>query len=190
MANVSRFYKKNLTIIMHSWKFTRMPNVNATVHWKRFKFTPKIVSQYDQEIPQSQTADKPMAPRGRATQQSRDTTGKQTKQSKELYDCLVKHKLYFKLLLFEKCGDISLFTAAINIPPRDKLILGLTYLLLLPLNVNSLYILSIPGSSSTILDVLACADAIIFRQRSQYKRGSDERWVLKWTSLNLRNCCI
>ena len=33
----------------------------------------KKVSEYDQEIPQSQTADKPMAPRGRATQQSRDT---------------------------------------------------------------------------------------------------------------------
>ena len=30
-------------------------------------------SEYDQEIPQSQTADKPMAPRGRATQQSQDT---------------------------------------------------------------------------------------------------------------------
>ena len=30
-------------------------------------------SEYDQEIPQSQTADKPMAPRGRATQPSRDT---------------------------------------------------------------------------------------------------------------------
>ena len=30
----------------------------------------KIVSEYDQEIPQSQTADKPMAPRGRATQPS------------------------------------------------------------------------------------------------------------------------
>ena len=27
----------------------------------------KIVSEYDQEIPQSQTADNPMAPRGRAT---------------------------------------------------------------------------------------------------------------------------
>ena len=33
----------------------------------------KIVSEYDQEIPQSQTADKPMAPGGRATQQSRAT---------------------------------------------------------------------------------------------------------------------
>ena len=33
----------------------------------------KIVSEYGQEIPQSQTADKPVSPRGRATQQSRDT---------------------------------------------------------------------------------------------------------------------
>ena len=33
----------------------------------------KIVSVYDQEIIQSQTADNPMAPQGRATQQSRDT---------------------------------------------------------------------------------------------------------------------
>ena len=32
----------------------------------------EIVSEYDQEIPQSQTADKPIASRGRATQQSRD----------------------------------------------------------------------------------------------------------------------
>ena len=30
-------------------------------------------SEYDQEMPQSQTADKPMAPRGRATQLSQDT---------------------------------------------------------------------------------------------------------------------
>ena len=33
----------------------------------------KKVSDYDQEIPQSQTADNPMAPRGRAAQPSRDT---------------------------------------------------------------------------------------------------------------------
>ena len=33
----------------------------------------KKVSEYNQEIPQSQTADKPMAPQGRATQLSRDT---------------------------------------------------------------------------------------------------------------------
>ena len=33
----------------------------------------KRVSEYDQEIPQSQKADNPMAPRGRAAQPSRDT---------------------------------------------------------------------------------------------------------------------
>ena len=33
----------------------------------------KIVIEYDQEILQSQTADKPMAPQGRVTQPSRDT---------------------------------------------------------------------------------------------------------------------
>ena len=33
----------------------------------------KIVSEYDQEIPQSQTADNPIAPRGRAAQPSQDT---------------------------------------------------------------------------------------------------------------------
>ena len=37
-------------------------------------FLAKIVSEYDQEIPQSQTADNPVAPpRGRADQPSRDT---------------------------------------------------------------------------------------------------------------------
>ena len=33
----------------------------------------KIVSEYDREMPQSQTEDKPMAPQERATQPSRDT---------------------------------------------------------------------------------------------------------------------
>ena len=37
------------------------------------KSIPKIVSEYDQEIPQSQTADNPVAPRGRAAQPSQDT---------------------------------------------------------------------------------------------------------------------
>ena len=37
---------------------------------------PKIVSEYGQEIPQSQTADNPMAPRVRAAQPSRDTSPK------------------------------------------------------------------------------------------------------------------
>ena len=43
----------------------------------------KIVSEYDHEIPQSETVDNPMAPRGRATQQSR-LPGRQTKQSNQL----------------------------------------------------------------------------------------------------------
>ena len=37
-------------------------------------FSSKIVSEYDQEIPQSQTADNPMAPPGRAAQPSRGKT--------------------------------------------------------------------------------------------------------------------
>ena len=32
-----------------------------------------MISEYDQELPQSQTADKPMAPREIARQQSQDT---------------------------------------------------------------------------------------------------------------------
>ena len=40
----------------------------------------KIVSEYDQEIPQSRTADNSMAPRGRATQPSQDT--RKTNQAK------------------------------------------------------------------------------------------------------------
>ena len=45
--------------------------------------TAKIVSEYDQEIPQSQTADNPVAPRGRAAQPSRDTSN--TKASDPYY---------------------------------------------------------------------------------------------------------
>ena len=41
----------------------------------------RIACENDQEIPQSQTADSPMAPRERATQQS---PGRQTKQSNQL----------------------------------------------------------------------------------------------------------
>ena len=40
-----------------------------------------IDSEYDQEIPQLQTADKPGASQRRATQQSRDSRERQTKQS-------------------------------------------------------------------------------------------------------------
>ena len=48
--------------------------VNSQGHsGTRHSVIPKIVSEYDQEIPQSQITDNPMAPRGRATQPSRDT---------------------------------------------------------------------------------------------------------------------
>ena len=40
-------------------------------------------SEYDQEIPQSQIADKPMAPQGRA-HNHHETPGRQTKQSNQL----------------------------------------------------------------------------------------------------------
>ena len=45
-------------------------------------FSPKIVSEYDQEILQSQTADNPVAPRGRAAHH--ETPGRQIKQSNQL----------------------------------------------------------------------------------------------------------
>ena len=54
----------------------------------------KIVSEYDQEIPQSQTADKPLTPRGRATQKI--TTHQEDKLSKAT-SSLVPIKLIAKL---------------------------------------------------------------------------------------------
>ena len=42
---------------------------------------PKTASEYDQEIPQSQTADNPAAPRGRAAQPPQDT--RKTNQAKQ-----------------------------------------------------------------------------------------------------------
>ena len=62
-----------------------MQSNNNAIHLTFIKlpFIFKIVSEYGQEIPQSQTADKSMALRGRATQPSRDT-GRQTKQSNQL----------------------------------------------------------------------------------------------------------
>ena len=45
-------------------------NIKKSLSTPRFS---KIVSEYDQEIPQLQTADNPVALRGRATPPSRDT---------------------------------------------------------------------------------------------------------------------
>ena len=47
----------------------RLPTSIESFHADRTK----LVSEYDQEIPQSQTVDNPVAPRGRAAQPSRDT---------------------------------------------------------------------------------------------------------------------
>ena len=58
----------------------RRVSVNAETRKNRC-FSSQIVSEYDQEIPQSQTADNPMASRGRADQPSRDT--KKTNQAKK-----------------------------------------------------------------------------------------------------------
>ena len=41
-------------------------------HGTKVTLNSKIVSEYDQEIPQSQTADNPMAPQGRAAQPSQE----------------------------------------------------------------------------------------------------------------------
>ena len=56
-------YYRNKTFEVNSSEITVVSNI--------FKQT-KIVSEYDQEIPQSQTADNPVTPRGRAAQPSRD----------------------------------------------------------------------------------------------------------------------
>ena len=55
----------------------------------------KIVSEYNQEIPQSQTADKPVASRGRATQQSRDT--RKINKAKQLALSLLPIQMIAKL---------------------------------------------------------------------------------------------
>ena len=46
---------------------------NKNTKYDKKEKAPKIVRKYDQEVPQSQTADNPVAPRGRAAQPSRDT---------------------------------------------------------------------------------------------------------------------
>ena len=51
----SKFYHRHLDLIV------------------KYNIGLKIVSEYDQEIPQSQTADNPVAPRGRVAQPPRDT---------------------------------------------------------------------------------------------------------------------
>ena len=67
-------------IVYHNWhrlfKVANSVNLdlpNARCLTESATKSKKIVSEYDQEIPQSQTADNPVAPRGRAAQPSQDT---------------------------------------------------------------------------------------------------------------------
>ena len=57
---------------VHLFKLFSLELFNMRVE-KAAVFLTKKVSEYDQEIPQSQTADNPVAPRGRAAQPSQDT---------------------------------------------------------------------------------------------------------------------
>ena len=62
--NLEGFLEKSLKI-NHALKSTGKSRIGREKPLKN--------SKYDQEIPQSQTADNPVAPRGRAAQPSRDT---------------------------------------------------------------------------------------------------------------------
>ena len=59
--------------IPHCWKSHAPLKVFIYFYEKARQSRLRIVSEYDQEIPQSQTADNPVAPRGRAARPSRDT---------------------------------------------------------------------------------------------------------------------
>ena len=63
----AHYIEVNLTVI----SVTSLPQQGRR-HFQNFLVV-KIVSEYDQEIPQSQTADNPVVPRGRAAQPSQDT---------------------------------------------------------------------------------------------------------------------
>ena len=59
--------------LVHYQKYRLKIAVDKCLNRDRRAVSSKIVSKYEQEIPQSQTADNPVAPRGRAAQPSRDT---------------------------------------------------------------------------------------------------------------------
>ena len=74
--DLKKFISKNCKYIFFLQKFVQLGE-NTSICCSRIivhsTFFSKIVNEYDREIPQSQTADNPMAPRGRAAQPSRDT---------------------------------------------------------------------------------------------------------------------
>ena len=68
--------------LLTSWWSVHQIQRRSKQEWEFINYT-KIVSEYDQVLPQSQTADKPVTPSGRATQNHK-TPGRQTKQSNQL----------------------------------------------------------------------------------------------------------
>ena len=66
------YVKQNTDIVDEKLSKLQKGRIAGPFHSEPFENFPKIVSVYDQKIPQSQTADKPMAPRGSVTQHSRD----------------------------------------------------------------------------------------------------------------------
>ena len=73
MCLKSREARNNQSNRRIKWRLYPYPAGHEYILSSRIYNTVNIVSEYDQEIPQSQTTDKPMATRGRATQQLRDT---------------------------------------------------------------------------------------------------------------------
>ena len=65
-------FQNNTLVIMQITAYL-IPEAKRPKVKKKWNLGTKIVCEYDQVIPQLQTANKPMAPQGRATQQSRDT---------------------------------------------------------------------------------------------------------------------
>ena len=74
-GEVHRKKKVGLTCSFQEKESWSKISLQEMLSWSEVRFIRKgkIVSEYDQEIPQSQTADNPVAPRGRAAQPSRDT---------------------------------------------------------------------------------------------------------------------
>ena len=71
MDNVIHLYHQ---IAIDASRVTRLWGSDGMTSYTRRETVRQIKnSEYDQEIPQSQTADYPVAPRGRAAQPSRDT---------------------------------------------------------------------------------------------------------------------
>ena len=71
LTNAMHHHRKNNLIKLTHYNETKKIAHKSQI--VRAKENLKIVSENDQEIPQSQTEDNPMAPRGRAAQPSRDT---------------------------------------------------------------------------------------------------------------------